>query len=371
MLVKPLTCLAVLIMSIGCNTLLHAQAVRLDKGARAIGVGGAFTGLANSSFALFYNPAGLMLLPHREVSFFYAQPFGLSELSDFAIAFADPQTLPAGFGAFGAAARRFGFELYNETAVSLGYANVFERRFFFGATLSYQLFSIQGYGNAGVISLDVGILALITPELSLGVSALNLNRPSIGLSNEEIAQVYMAGLSYRVLKNLRAFFDVEKDVRYPISFKSGMEFDAVPYVSLRAGFSTEPQRIAGGIGVRYAFVDADYAFLTHPELGFSHHLTLSVRFGGTSESAQEDFERLIDEAFELKPPIKEGEKINLNTATFQDLMRLPRMTRTLADRILRYRQEYKRFESVEELKNIRGVSEALFSAWRRFLVVEP
>lgn len=205
MLVKPLTCLAVLIMSIGCNTLLHAQAVRLDKGARAIGVGGAFTGLANSSFALFYNPAGLMLLPHREVSFFYAQPFGLSELSDFAIAFADPQTLPAGFGAFGAAARRFGFELYNETAVSLGYANVFERRFFFGATLSYQLFSIQGYGNAGVISLDVGILALITPELSLGVSALNLNRPSIGLSNEEIAQVYMAGLSYRVLKTYVRF----------------------------------------------------------------------------------------------------------------------------------------------------------------------
>jgi hypothetical protein len=54
--------------------MLSAQSVRLDKGARAIGVGGAFTGLANSAFALFYNPAGLMLLPSREASFFYAQP---------------------------------------------------------------------------------------------------------------------------------------------------------------------------------------------------------------------------------------------------------------------------------------------------------
>lgn len=370
---KPTTmkCLALMMMWIGCAPALYAQSVRLDKGARAIGVGGAFTGLANSSFALFYNPAGLMLLPYREASFFYAQPFGLGELSDFAVAFADPETLPQGFGAFGAAARRFGFELYNETAFSLGYANVFERRFFFGATLSYQLFSIQGYGNAGALGVDVGILALITPELSLGVSALNLNRPSIGISNEAVAQVYMAGLSYRLLKNLRAFFDVEKDVRYPISFKSGLEFDAVRQLSLRAGFSTEPQRIAGGIGVRYALVEADYAFLTHPELGFSHHLTLSVRLGGASENAQDDFERLIDDAFEVKPPIKEGETLNLNTATFQDLMRLPRMSRALAERILRYRQEYKRFESVEELKNIRGVSEALFAAWQRFLVVEP
>jgi competence ComEA-like helix-hairpin-helix protein len=351
--------------------MLAAQSVRLDKGARAIGVGGAFTGLANSAFALFYNPAGLMLLSSREVSFFYAQPFGLTELADFCAAYADPQTLPQGFGAFGAAVRRFGFELYNETALSIAYANVFERRFFFGVNLSYQLTAVKGYGNAGAFGVDAGILVLITPELSLGVSAINLNRPSMGISSEPLAQVYMAGLSYRLLKNLRAFLDVEKDIRYPLSFKSGLEFDAVQYVSLRAGFSTEPQRISGGIGVHYAMVDADYAFLTHPELGLSHHLTLSLRLGGTSETAQDDFDRLIDEAFMVKPPIKEGERINLNTATFQDLMRLPRMTRVLADRILRYRQEYKRFESVEELKNIRGISEALFAAWQRFLFVEP
>ncbi|MCS7012953.1 MAG: helix-hairpin-helix domain-containing protein [Chloroherpetonaceae bacterium] len=362
---------AILLLSCLVGHLLYAQTPRLDKGARAIALGGAFTGLANSSFAVFYNPAGLALLPYREASFFYVQPFGLPELADIAITYADPLLLPQGWGSLGAAIRRFGFSLYNETAVSLTYARPFERRLFIGVSASYQLLSIQGYGYAGAVGLDIGILALITPDLSIGVAAMNLNRPAFSHSGETLAQVYMAGLSYRLLKSLRAFFDVEKDIRYPLSIKSGMEFEAVEAVALRAGFSTEPQRFTAGVGVRYSVFDADYALTTHPELGFSHYLTLSIRLGSESDSPQADFERLIEEAFDTKPPLAEGDTLNLNTATFQDLMRLPRMTRTLADRILRYRQTYKRFESLDELRNIRGVSEALFEVWKRFLVIEP
>lgn len=364
-------CLLPLLLCCTVANTLYAQVTRLDKGARAVALGGAFTGLANSAFAIFYNPAGLSLLPYREASFFYVQPFGLPELTDVAVVYADPLLLPQGWGTLGASARRFGFSLYSETAVSLAFARTFERRLLVGLNVSYQLLSIQGYGNAGAIGLDIGTLVLITPELSLGVAAMNVNRPTIGTSGEAIAQVYLAGLSYRLLRVLRAFLDVEKDIRYPLSIKSGLEFEAVPSVALRAGFSTEPQRFAAGVGVRYALFDADYTLTTHPELGFSHHLTLSVRLGSASDSPQADFERLIEEAFDIKPPLVEGETLNLNTATFQDLMRLPRMTRTLADRILRYRQAYKRFESLEELRNIRGVSEALLEVWKRFLVVEP
>jgi hypothetical protein len=76
-------CLVLLSLWLWICPMLAAQSVRLDKGARAIGVGGAFTGLANSAFALFYNPAGLMLLSSREVSFFLRSTFWTDRVGRF------------------------------------------------------------------------------------------------------------------------------------------------------------------------------------------------------------------------------------------------------------------------------------------------
>ncbi len=344
---------------------------KLDKSGRIIGMGGAFTGLANSSYAIFYNPAGLALLPFREASAFVAQPYGLSELLHVTISYADPMSLPENLGAFGIAARRFGFQLYNETAFSIAYANSFERKFFYGATLRYHNTSIQNYGSAGAFGIDIGLLFLITPELSIGFSATNLNRPTIGISNEVLAQTYTAGASYRLFKNLRAVVDFEKDVRFPLTVKSGVEFDAVQYLSLRAGFSTEPQRLTGGVGIHYALADIDYAVTTHPDLGLSHQLSLTIRFGGaTPDNPQADLDRVIDEAFDIKPPIAEGEKININTAGVQEFIRLPKINRALAERIVRYRQEYGKFESIDDVKKVRGLSEMIFQQIERFLSLD-
>jgi hypothetical protein len=71
-----LTICAMLVLTVSA----FAGGEKLDIGARAIALGGAFTGLANSSATLFYNPAGAMLVPYREASFFYARPYGLEEL---------------------------------------------------------------------------------------------------------------------------------------------------------------------------------------------------------------------------------------------------------------------------------------------------
>ena len=49
-------------------------------------------------------------------------------------------------------------------------------------------------------------------------------------------------------------------------------------------------------------------------------------------------------------------KINLNTADKETLMSVPGIGRTLAERILTYRQERERFRDPEDLKNIRGMT---------------
>lgn len=54
--------------------------------------------------------------------------------------------------------------------------------------------------------------------------------------------------------------------------------------------------------------------------------------------------------------------INLNTATAQELSTLPGVSRTVAARIVQFRERNGGFRSVEELLAVRGISE---TRWRR------
>jgi competence ComEA-like helix-hairpin-helix protein len=63
------------------------------------------------------------------------------------------------------------------------------------------------------------------------------------------------------------------------------------------------------------------------------------------------------DAASIKSGSEEGsEKININTATKQQLMDLPGIGEVTADRILRYRRETGKFSTVEDLRVIRGIS---------------
>jgi competence ComEA-like helix-hairpin-helix protein len=63
------------------------------------------------------------------------------------------------------------------------------------------------------------------------------------------------------------------------------------------------------------------------------------------------------DAASIKSGSEEGsEKININTATKQQLMDLPGIGEVTADRILRYRRETGKFSTVEDLRVIKGIS---------------
>ncbi len=355
------------------STSIFAGGEKLDVGARAIALGGAFTGLANSSTTLFYNPAGAMLVPYREASFFYARPYGLQELDYLTFSYLEPTLLPRQYGAIGVSAKRYGFELYNETMFGLTYANGFEKKFLYGITANYQHTFIKNYGSAGAVGIDVGVLGLITESLTLGFAAHNLNAPRIGLGREELAQTYALGLSYKALTNMLLVFDLEKDVRFPISAKSGLEYRPVTAFSIRIGFSTEPSRFTGGIGVHYALLDIDYAIATHRDLGMTNQLSVSLRFGdgATPELASRALDETIAEAFAKESMmLKEGERLNLNRATAKDLMRIPKMTKQLAERIVRYRTDVGAFSELDDLRQIKGIDDEKFNHFSKFLTVE-
>ena len=363
--------------TIGAVLMLNASAFaggeKLDVGARAIALGGAFTGLANSSATLFYNPAGAMLVPFREASFFYARPYGLQELDYLTVSYLEPSLLPRQYGAVGLSAKRYGFELYNETMFGLTYANAFEKKFLYGVTINYQHTFIKNYGDAGAIGIDIGMLGLVTESLTLGFAAHNINAPRIGLSGEELAQTYALGLSYKAPSNVLIVLDLEKDLRFPLSIKSGFEYRPVTAFSIRAGFSTDPSRFTGGFGVHYARLDIDYAIATHRDLGITNQLSLSLRFGegATPELGSRVLDETVSAAFANEfAPLKEGETLELNRATAKELLRIPKMTKQVAERIVRYRLDVGAFSELADLRQIKGIDDEKFNHFSKFLRVE-
>jgi competence ComEA-like helix-hairpin-helix protein len=62
--------------------------------------------------------------------------------------------------------------------------------------------------------------------------------------------------------------------------------------------------------------------------------------------------------------------ININTASTEDLEKLPGIGRGLAARIIAHRNEYGRFRRPEHVMMVRGISARRFSAMRALIAVE-
>lgn len=69
-------------------------------------------------------------------------------------------------------------------------------------------------------------------------------------------------------------------------------------------------------------------------------------------------------------PSQEVAKINLNRADKRLLMTIPGIGEKLAERILSYREKQISFFSLEELKNIKGITDAKFKAIKESLALD-
>ena len=58
---------------------------------------------------------------------------------------------------------------------------------------------------------------------------------------------------------------------------------------------------------------------------------------------------------------KDDGKVNLNSATKEELMTLPGVGDAKADLIIQYREEHGRFQNIEDVMNISGIKEGLFA----------
>jgi competence ComEA-like helix-hairpin-helix protein len=74
---------------------------------------------------------------------------------------------------------------------------------------------------------------------------------------------------------------------------------------------------------------------------------------------------LVSQAEAISQPL-----ININTASPEELERLPGIGKGLAARIIAYRSQYGRFRRPEHLMMVRGISDRLYRAMRALITAE-
>jgi hypothetical protein len=248
---------------------------QFNPGAKQISLSNTDVALSNDVFSLFNNPAGLSQLNWREIGIYYSPaPFGLSELANAYVAFNEPFS----FGSVALGGMTYGFELYRESKIIIGYSYNYQNKFFAGAALNFHTISIQNYGNDNAFYFNLGGLVYLSDDFRFGFSFYNINRASFGNNDDQIPVVLNSGFSYDILKSFSINVALEKDISYKTSLMFGVDYDIIEYLSLRSGFSNEPSRFSAGIGINYSFVSLDYAMFTHNDLGLTHQVGLIVSF---------------------------------------------------------------------------------------------
>ena len=259
------------------GTPAHGSDGPQPAGARAWAMGNASV-TTTDRFALFNNQAALAGLTQTTAFTTFDTRYGLEGLNTFRIGLV--KTLRKNWTA-GASVTRFGDKLYSETALGLAAAHTVGK-ISLGAKVSYfQVF----FGTLNISKktavVELGALAQITPTLTFGMHLYNLNQAQLfDYQRERVPTMMKAGMSYRPISKLLLATEIEKDIDFVARFKAGLDYEIIPHVFVRTGFCTKPNTNHVGFGFLSRNITFDYALHTHPQLGLSHHVSLSYDLGG-------------------------------------------------------------------------------------------
>lgn len=287
------------------------QFLQIGVGARPMGMGGAFTAVADDANSIYWNPAGLSLLKLPEGNTNYLSYF--SGVNAGGATFAQPVSRRSAVG-FSAQFLRVGgiqtTTVANPTgdglddfsvkdlALTLAYAGRITSQLSAGGTVKYLYEGIStssGFATTGA-AVDLGLLyrtGFRKTSAGIVVRHLGAQLSAYRFDDESLPITIAGGISTRALSTrLILAVDFEKPRDNDAGVNLGGEFQMVRDFFVRAGYrslddrvgdgATSNSDIAGwtfGLGVagniRYRF---DYAYSSFADLGDAHRFSLSLRF---------------------------------------------------------------------------------------------
>ena len=163
----------------------------------------------------------------------------------------------------------FGNDLYRETIVLAAAAFPLWKKIEAGIGIRRERVEIVAYPSTTIISGTAGVIVPVTSRLCWGLSTCFASS-----DKKQQGQVLLqTGLSARVEDELIINCEVVSFFSGPPDFRAGCEWMLSDVLMLRAGFTTMPATVCGGVGFSYNHWHIDYGLTFHPELGITHSAT--------------------------------------------------------------------------------------------------
>lgn len=274
--------------------------LRVGVGARALGMGNAFTATANDASAIYWNPAGLgsvesiefigaySILSLQRGHNFLAACFPTNSLGtvgiswiNFGIGGIEERTGPALSDVTGTFSNA-------ENAFLLSWAGGVSRNLYFGVTAKYLSHSLQSYASTG-FGFDAGILFKPSDFICFGVMAQDIssnvtwntesgikekfpmvNRIGVAITPAELP--FRVGLDYVQIQNQTG------------GINAGCEFNLIQDSGIRVGFNNG-SIAAGGfftLPIENYNLSVNYSFGQDPiDQSWSHKFSLVFKLEGT------------------------------------------------------------------------------------------
>ncbi len=275
--------------------------LKINVGARAVSMGGAFTGLADDASALYYNPAGITKFENTNYTAGYQNYF--TDIQSGFLGYIRPN-IEKGYALgwyisylnYGTMIRTDGLgnELGEFGGGDLLAAMTFATKkgydLSFGATIKFIYETIDEYSASG-IALDLGVrYSQLRDRLSFGLAVQNLGTQfsSLGDEKDRLPLTFRGGTAYHprglpLIMSGDLIIPVDND---PV-IALGAEYFELKPLYLRIGWNSfgsnyrtadSEDSWAGlslGAGFDYNNMQISYAFALGAELGDSHRITLT------------------------------------------------------------------------------------------------
>lgn len=276
--------------------------LKIGMGARAASLGDAYTALSDDATAIYWNPAGLAQLQHKELNFIHNEWFENInyETISFVYPFEDitiasslnylytgkieetTMSPPYKTGRV--------FEA-SDMALSIALAQKLQENLFIGIGFKSIYQKIEKEKDNGY-AIDAGLFYKLSQAIKLGLTVQNLGS-SIKFIKEEtpLPTTYRIGLA----ANKRDFTlttDISKSNDNKITLSSGFEVLFGNIVALRFGYRHKDSNkelgkfrnistgLTGGFGINLKdSIVIDYGFVPYGELEDTHRISLLIKFG--------------------------------------------------------------------------------------------
>ena len=277
---------------------------------RAASLGGSFVSNSDDPDVIFYNPAGMEFLDKSPVSFSFVK-----YLLDINFASLAYSTEIKGIGRVGAAVRYANYGSFteadeygnitgnynvNEAAFLVGYSNLLDENFSYGANLEFIYSKIAEYTSTG-IALDLGLHYSIPSNLiDIGFSVLNFGTQmsSYISTKEKLPTMVALGVSKKMehmpVRLSLDFHDLsEQDINFSQRLKNfslGAEFFLSKVIRLRFGYANQNRTdltinqsagLAGinlGLGALISGYTFNYGFSSMGQIGGLHRIGITTTF---------------------------------------------------------------------------------------------